>query len=182
MSENPNLTEQSTLPAPWLERLEKLERRVTEAEAQLALYQQVSLYGPAVDSLECSMAAELWSEDGVYDIGDPQFDAVGRSAIQALFEADYHQQLVAEGCAHTMTLPHLKICGDRALGLGYHRLFTQADGHYSLLRLSVSRWEWQRGEQGWQTTRRVHRLLGEDDQGRQLLEQTLADMRAMTEL
>lgn len=173
------MTDHSVSPAQWIERFESLERRVAQAEAQLALYQQVSLYGPAVDSLQSRMAAELWTDEGVYDIGDPQFDAEGRAAIQALFDADYHRQLVASGCAHTMTLPHLKIQGDAALGLGYHRLFTQSEGRYELFRLSVSRWEWRRIDNVWQTTRRVHRLMGEDGEGRKLLEQTLADMQVM---
>ena len=161
------------------ERIAQLEARLTQVEDQLALYQSVSAYGPAVDSLQSKMAAELWTEDGVYDIGDPQFDAEGREAIQALFDADYHRELVASGCAHMMTLPHIKIVGNRALGLGYHRLFTADKEGYQLLRLSVSRWEWTRTAEGWKTTRRVHRLLGEDGSGSLLLQQTLADMAAM---
>ena len=160
------------------ESIRELKARLTTVEDQLALYQSVSAYGPAVDSLQNQMAAELWTEDGVYDIGDPRFDAQGREAIQALFDADYHQQLVAQGCAHTMTLPHIVISGDRALGLGYHRLFTQERGGYELFRLSVSRWEWLKTESGWQTTRRVHRLVAEDGAAQVLLRDTLADMKA----
>jgi len=161
------------------ERIAQLESRLAHVEDQLALYQSVSAYGPAVDSLQSQMAAELWTEDGVYDIGDPQFDAAGRAEIQALFDADYHRGLVASGCAHTMTLPHIKVAGDRAMGLGYHRLFTKDEGGYQLFRLSVSRWEWVRTAEGWRTTRRVHRLLSEDGSGQALLGQTLADMAAM---
>jgi len=161
------------------ERIAQLEARLTQVEDQLALYQSVSAYGPAVDSLQSKMAAEQWSEDGVYEIGDPQFDAAGREEIQALFDADYHRGLVSSGCAHTMTLPHIKIAGDRAMGLGYHRLFTHSEGGYQLFRLSVSRWEWVRTAEGWKTTRRVHRLLSDDGSGQALLGQTLADMAAM---
>ena len=153
-----------------------MEARLQAVEDQLALYQSVSAYGPAVDALQTQMAAELWTEDGVYDIGDARFDARGHAAIEALFTAEYHQSLVAQGCAHTMTLPHIKIAGDRALGLGYHRLFTHTDGEYRLFRLSVSRWEWMRTDQGWRTTRRVHRLLDESGEGRALLQRTLTDM------
>lgn len=160
------------------ERMAQLESRLAHVEDQLALYQSVSAYGPAVDSLQSQMAAELWTEDGVYDIGDPQFDAEGREAIQALFDADYHRELVATGCAHMMTLPHIKIVGNRALGLGYHRLFTADKEGYQLLRLSVSRWEWTRTAEGWKTTRRVHRLLNDDDAGRLLLEKTTAEIQA----
>lgn len=166
----------STTLQAMAERLAAMESRLAQVEDQLALYQSVSAYGPAVDSLQSAMAAELWTEDGVYDIGDPRFDASGREAIQALFEADYHRHLVAQGCAHAMTLPHIRIAGDRALGLGYHRLFTHTDEGYQLFRLSVSRWEWQRTAQGWRTTRRVHRLLDESGAGRELLRQTLADL------
>ncbi|MEY2908682.1 MAG: hypothetical protein RLZZ602_1205 [Pseudomonadota bacterium] len=159
--------------------IEDLTRRLSAGEDQLALYQSVSAYGPAVDSLQNQMASELWTEDGVYDVGDPRFDAKGREAIKGLFDADYHQQLVAQGCAHTMTMPHVVVSGDVALGLGYHRLFTQEAGGYQLFRLSVSRWEWRKTQQGWLTTRRVHRLISDNGEGQRLLQQTLEDMRAL---
>jgi len=162
--------------AKMMAQIEELTRRLSAVEDQLALYQSVSAYGPAVDSLQNQMASELWTEDGVYDVGDPRFDASGREAIKGLFDADYHQQLVAQGCAHTMTMPHVVVSADVALGLGYHRLFTHEAEGYQLFRLSVSRWEWRRTNAGWLTTRRVHRLLSDNGVGRDLLRQTLEDM------
>lgn len=76
-----------------------------------------------------------------------------------------------------MTLPYIKILGDRALGLGYHRLFTHSERGYQLFRLSVSRWEWVRTSEGWKTSRRVHRLVDEESGGQVLLKNTLREIR-----
>ena len=76
------------------DRLNALENRLKHVESQLELYQAVSTYGPAVDSLTLDLAASLWTEDGVYDIGDERFDMAGHAEIFNTLNADYHKDLV----------------------------------------------------------------------------------------
>lgn len=161
------------------DRLNALETRLQHVENQLALYQAVSTYGPAVDSLELELAASLWTDDGVYDIGDERFDMAGHADILDTLNADYHQALVAEGCAHTMSLPLIAIKEDKAIGLGYHRLYTHQDEGFGLHRLSVSRWDWVNASGHWVAERRTHRLLDGSPEARDLIRQTLADMQAL---
>ena len=161
------------------DRLNALETRLQDVESQLELYQAVSTYGPAVDSLELGLAASLWTEDGIYDIGDDRFDMAGHAEILDTLSADYHQDLVANGCAHTMSLPLIAIKDDKAIGLGYHRLYTHENSGFGLHRLSVSRWDWVKESGRWVATRRTHRLLNGSPEARDLMRQTLADIQAL---
>ena len=161
------------------DRLNALEHRLQDVESQLELYQAVSTYGPAVDSLSLDLAASLWTEDGVYDIGDERFDMAGHADILDTLNADYHQDLVAKGCAHTMSLPLIAIKDDKAIGLGYHRLYTHQDAGFGLHRLSISRWDWVKASGRWVATRRTHRLLDGSPEGRELIRQTLDDMQTL---
>ncbi len=161
------------------DRLNALEHRLGHVESQLELYQAVSTYGPAVDSLELELAASLWTRDGVYDIGDARFDMAGHAEILDTLSADYHKELVANGCAHTMSLPLIAIKDETAIGLGYHRLYTHEDTGFGLHRLSVSRWDWVKDSGRWVATRRTHRLLDGSPEARELIRQTLADMQSL---
>ena len=161
------------------DRLHALECRLERVESQLELYQALSTYGPAVDSLSLDLAASLWTHDGVYDIGDERFDMAGHADILDTLNADYHKDLVAKGCAHTMSLPLIAIKEQQAIGLGYHRLYTHEDTGFGLHRLSVSRWDWVKESGRWVATRRTHRLLDGSPEARELIRQTLADMQSL---
>lgn len=157
-----------------------LTARVESLEDQLALYQSVATYGPAVDSLSTEAAAGLWSDDGVYDVGPaPVGPMHGRRDISAMLEGEVHGSLVAQGCAHVTTLPLVRVKGDRAIGLGYHRLYVreaEADG-FRLWRLTASRWDWARAGARWEVVNRTHRLLDGSEEARALLRNTLAEIR-----
>lgn len=157
-----------------------LRARVQALEDQLALYQSVATYGPAVDSRSTEAAAGLWSEGGVYDVGPaPVGPMHGRQDISAMLEGEIHGSLVAQGCAHLMTLPLVRINGDRAVGLGYHRLYVreaEADG-FRLWRLTASRWDWARAGARWEVVNRTHRLLDGSEEARTLLRNSLAEIR-----
>jgi hypothetical protein len=158
--------------------IEALEQRVRALEDQIALYQAVSAYGPAVDSLSAEAAASLWTEDGVYDAGGPPAPQMnGREAIIKMVNTDPHQSLAAQGCGHMMTLPLLKVDGDQAVGLGYHRLYQRAGDGFKLWRLTASRWDWVRQPDGWKAARRTHRVIDGGDEARSLLRDTLREIR-----
>jgi hypothetical protein len=168
-------------------RIADLERRVQLLEDHIALYQALTTYGPSVDSMEVDEALQLWTEDGVYDLGDG-FPALedgegalylnGREEIRQMLEGPLHAGgFVKQGCAHIMSVPLLKIEGDRAIGIGYHRLHAHGDDGARVARLTASRWEWQRQESGgWKAVLRTHRLLDGREAGRTLLRETLKEI------
>jgi hypothetical protein len=162
------------------QRIATLEARLTQVEDQLALYQAVTTYGPAVDSLTNDVAGDLWFEDGSYDIGDPSFAMDSREEIIAVMNGAGHGALVNQGCAHVMSTPLVGIAGDRAIGLGYHRLYRHTGAGYECYRLSVSRWDWIRDGSSWRAHKRTHRLLDGSADARTLLRETLLEIRSMT--
>jgi hypothetical protein len=140
----------------------------------------MSSYGPSVDSLSVPEAASIWTEDGVYDVGSgPVAPMHGRGDITAMLEGATHGGLVEKGCAHLMTMPLVKVNGDTAVGIAYHRLYVrdaEADT-FRLWRLTASRWDWVRTAEGWKVERRTHRLLDGSQDARDLLRTALLEVQ-----
>ncbi len=160
--------------------IDALDARLRAIEDQLAIYQVVSAYGPLVDTASARGAAEIWTDDGTYDVGGIRPVMRGRDDIAAMVGGEAHGALVANGCAHMMNLPHVSIDGDRAIAFGYHTLMlheTAASGGdgFRVWRLSASRWELVRDAQGWKVSRRVHRLLDGTEDARQLFRESLEE-------
>jgi SnoaL-like domain len=91
-----------------------LAHRVQALEDQLAIYQLIATYGPAVDSQSARAVGELWSEDGVYDPSGVNTYA-GRVAVEALVYREPHLSYLQAGCAHVLSLPRVAVDGDTAL-------------------------------------------------------------------
>jgi hypothetical protein len=181
-----------TTPDDLEARVRVLEARVTELADHLALYQTMATYGPAVDSLSIDEATSIWLEDGVYDgtsrrpsdmagATPPglQVSAMhGRAEIAAMLHGDLHRTLVRDGCAHVMSLPLIRIDGDRAVGVGYHFLYVKGDDGFKIWRMTASRWDWLRTGEGWKVETRTHRLIDGSDDARELLATSLRDIQA----
>ena len=75
----------------------------------------IASYGPIVDSVDrqarARRVAELWVEDGEYDIGGVH-RCKGREAIAAVFEERHFEQ-VPEGVCHVKGLPFVRVKGTR---------------------------------------------------------------------
>ena len=99
----------------------ELENRLTVLEAELRrqrdqfeIQQIIASYGPLVDTAEgldrARNVAELWTEDGVYDVGG--FGArKGRDEIARGFEGIHFEQ-IPNGVCHVMGLPVISIVED----------------------------------------------------------------------
>jgi hypothetical protein len=151
------------------QRLQALERRVNLLEDQIAIYQLMASYGPAADSGSTQRAIALWAEDGVYDLHSRIM--VGRAAIAEELEGAWHQGLIAQGSGHIVSMPQIVIDGDTAVATCHSRLYRREGDAYRVISLSANRWEFARGEAGWQVTRRVSRRLDGSDASHALLAQ-----------
>jgi ketosteroid isomerase-like protein len=143
--------------------------RLRRIEDQLAIYQVISAYGPAVDTCDMERLASTCAADATYQLADLG-TAQGWDAISALFDAPMHRGLVEGGCAHIASLPHVFLEGDRAVAVHYTQLMAhQADGSFRCVRLSAHRWELARQPQGWVMQRRQTALLDGSQLARDLL-------------
>jgi len=148
-------------------RLERLEARVRQLEDQVALYQLISSYGPAVDSGSAEVVAAIWTEDGTYDTIPAPLE--GRAALEGMVRSEGHQGLIANGCAHVMALPYVTLDGDRAVSTGYSRVYLNDGDGFRVWRASSNRWEFERRPEGWRAVSRVNRALDGTEEARQLL-------------
>lgn len=154
-------------------RLDALEARVRLLEDQVAIYQVMMGYGPAVDAGESRLAASRWTEDGEYDAQVGAWHS--REAIAGMVEGPMHQEIIAGGSAHVTAMPYVVIDGDRAVATAYAQLCRAADGDFRVWRVTATRWELVRTVDGWRVERRVNRLLDGDAAARELLRRGVVD-------
>jgi uncharacterized protein (TIGR02246 family) len=149
------------------EELRRMSETLRVLEDEREIIQLISSYGPAVDSGQSEVAAAIWTEDGVYDTDSAVW--TGRDEIAAMVEGRGHQQLIAEGAAHVVGVPHILLSGHRAVATCYSRVFRHVDGKFETWRVAVNRWELVRTPVGWRTAYRTNRLLNGSEAARELL-------------
>ncbi len=145
-----------------------IEDRLRRVEDQLAIYQVIGAYGPAMDSCEYEQSVDLWLDDGVYEVGGLGV-YVGHGGLRQMIDGPFHQGMVKRGSAHVLSLPYVVINGDRAVATNYGRLYACADGVFEPVRVVASRWLLRQTEKGWLIERRVNMLLNGDAAARELL-------------
>ena len=139
------------------ERIAALERRLRRVEDELAIHKLIVRYGLAVDSGEAAPTVAVFAADGVYDT-DVRLMA-GREAVAEMVRSPHHQAMVGR-CAHQIGPAVVEVEGDRAVALGYSRVYLRDDAGIGIYRVSLNRWELTRADGGWTIARRVTRLLG----------------------
>jgi hypothetical protein len=158
------MTDKPTMTA----RLEAIEERLHALEDERAIRQLIAAYGPLVDSGASAAAAAIWQQDGVYDIANTGV-AQGHEAIAALFDGTFHQNLIANGAAHTLGPAHIVIDGLRAVATCYSVVFAWNKVAFVPSRVAANRWELVRDVDRWRVQRRFNRLLDGAEASRVLL-------------
>lgn len=146
-----------------------LEARLTRLEDQLAIYQVINGYGYAVDGLNAAAVGSCYVDEGVYAVGDiGAFQ--GREQIEAITRDSGHLGYVAAGCAHMSTAPHVVIDGDLAIATCHTMVAMHGDDGFFIGRLSASRLELARQDDGaWKIVHRQNYLLNGDPAASALL-------------
>ena len=171
-----------TAPAALAARLASVEARIDEtegrlaaAEDELAILRILGSYSPRVDSGDAEGVAQLWTDDGVYDVDTGRLE--GHDGLVEMVRGDAHQGLIAHGCGHVPSLPVVVLDGDSAVATGYTQLVVRSSrpGRYTVLRVTANRWELERRgpvdapDRGGRVVRRTARAVTDDGEGRQLL-------------
>lgn len=137
--------------------VDALARRVQALEDELAIHRLIVRYGLAVDTGDPARSAAVFTADGVYDV-DVRLMR-GRADVEAMVRSDHHQAMVGH-CAHQIGPAVVRVDGDRAVALGYSRVYLHGADGIGIYRVSTNRWELERRPEGWLITRRVTRVLG----------------------
>ncbi len=145
-----------------------LEQRLRALEDREAIRSLIANYGPLADCGAADDLAALWSEHGCYGVAGFA-DASGRPEIAGLIEGAYHQQLIADGCAHLLGPVAIDLAGDTATARGHSVVLHWTGAAFEVLRVAANRWTLARIEGRWQVTRRDNALLQGDAAARELL-------------
>jgi hypothetical protein len=151
------------------ERLALLEERVQLLEDELAITRLVASYGPLVDAGEADAVAQLWAEDGTYDVEGWQMTS--RADVRAMVESDGHQHLIDGGCAHFLGPAHVTVDGYEAVAVCESLLVRHRDGAFSVRRAGANHFRLRLESDGWRITERRTRALDGSAEARDLLAQ-----------
>jgi uncharacterized protein (TIGR02246 family) len=135
-----------------------LTRRVARLEDELAIHKLIVRYGLGVDVGDAEAAADVFTEDGVYDVDVGKME--GRPAVEAMVQSPRHQAMVGH-CAHQMG-PFVIDVGDdgTAVATGYSRVYLHTPAGTHVYRVSLNRWELMKRDGTWLIARRTTRVLG----------------------
>ncbi|MFN8640888.1 MAG: nuclear transport factor 2 family protein [Candidatus Binatia bacterium] len=141
-------------------RLAALERRLQAVEDELAIHKLIVRYGLAVDTGDAARTTAVFTDDGVYDADVRRM--AGRAEIAAMVRSDRHQHMVGR-CAHQIGPAVVRVDGDRAVALGYSRVYLRDGDGIGIYRVSLNRWQLERRAGTWLIARRLTRILGHDE-------------------
>ena len=163
-------------PAPDVDAIADLIRRVRHLEDRAAIAQLISSYGPSVDSGSAEPTAALWSSDGMYafsasEMSDEVVVLDGAAAIAAMVDGPGHQEIIRGGAAHVLSAPHIVVSGDSAGAIAYSLLLRRdASGTgFVVARMGANRWDLERDAGGWSVRRRTQSMLDGREASRDLL-------------
>ncbi|WP_436740091.1 nuclear transport factor 2 family protein [Streptomyces sp. BBFR102] len=141
------------------EALARLEGRLSRLEDEASVTSLVLSYGPLVDSGQAEAVAGLWEEDGVYDVDELLMS--GRAEIEAMVRSSAHRRWIAQGCAHVVGAPRVRVHGDEAVAVCYSTMIVHdaETGAFTLRRATANHWRLRRGPGGWRVTVRTNRVL-----------------------
>lgn len=161
------------------QKVERLERRLAEAEARLAVQQVITTYGLAADTNDIPAMMALWTDDCVIEI-DGRVIAQGREQSRRIIESEVHQSIQPYS-AHVMGPFRIDVTdAGHAVATGYQTVYVRkgqtAQGRSRVWRQSFGRWELRRrtGNFGdrWEIARRQSRAVSHPGV-RELVEPTL---------
>ena len=150
------------------DRLAALETRLARLEDEREIARLLAAYGPLVDAGDADAAAGLWTEDGVYDVGDWLMN--GRGEIAAMVRSAAHQGRIERGCCHFFGPPVITVDGDEATAVCESVLLVRRDsGGYGIARAGVHLLGLRRQDGGWRIVTRTARQLDGTAAGRDLI-------------
>ena len=151
------------------EALRELTARVAALEDRAAIVALMTTYGPAIDAGDADAVAQVWTEDGEYDVDTGVMR--GHDEIRAMVRGPMHQGFVRGGCAHILEPGDVVIDGDTAVATCKSLLVTAdgSGGPFTVARATANRWELVRVDGRWRCRRRVGRLLDGRPEARALL-------------
>jgi hypothetical protein len=169
-------TEESAAGSSLDNRVSALEERLQQLQDQVDVYQLMSTYGPCADSGSGDVIETLFASDAEYITGIDGFNYSSAEEIRKMIESEpTHRELMEMGCAHMMTMPVVKVRGDRAVALCHGQLFRHQGDEFQVWRTSATRWDFVRTSEGWKIAKRRNKLLDGNTDAQLLFREALLE-------
>ena len=149
------------------DRLTLLEERLRLLEDEREIGRLVTAYGPLVDAGADQDVADLWTENGVYDVDEAYL--AGHDQLAAMVRSRPHQGWIAGGCAHFLGPAHITVDGDDAVAVCHSLMVVHEDERFVVRRATANHWTFTRTAEGWRAVRRTSRVLDGRAEAPQLL-------------
>lgn len=157
------------------DRLAELERRLAQIEDERAIERLIASYGPLVDAGEADATAQLWTEDGSYDVEGATMNS--RADVAAMVRSDAHQGLINRGSTHFLGPAVVTLDGDDAVAVCESLMVLRHNEKYVVARAGVHHFQFRRVEHQWQIASRIARTLDGNPEARSLLSAGVAGIR-----
>ncbi|KUI40546.1 hypothetical protein AU198_12400 [Mycobacterium sp. GA-1199] len=144
-----------------------LERRLARIEDEREIERLIASYGPLVDAGEADAAADLWADDGSYDVEG--WHMAGREEVAAMVRSGAHQGLIRRGCCHFLGPAVVTVDGDDAVAVCESLLVTRHDDGFTVSRAGANHFRLRRGDGRWVIVERRTRQLDGGAEARELL-------------
>ena len=153
------------------ERFARLEAEVRGLRDQLEIRDILARYGHTADLGRATEYAELWTEDGVYDLDDG-WTMEGREALKAMIRDPngLHKRDIENRSMHVPTNVTVKVDGDMATASAYSMVIVKKpDGAYVVLTAGYNHYDFKRTSDGWKLKRRLRRAVGGEQWGGEII-------------
>ncbi|MGE2721655.1 nuclear transport factor 2 family protein [Mycolicibacterium celeriflavum] len=147
--------------------LADLERRLRRIEDERAIERLIASYGPLVDAGEADATAQLWAEDGDYDVEG--WHMAGRDEVAAMVRSEAHQGLIRRGCCHFLGPAVVTVDGDDAVAVCDSLLVTRHGDGFAVSRAGANHFRLRRTDGRWVIAERRNRQLDGGAEARELL-------------
>lgn len=160
------------------QQLREISQRVQRLEDEREILHIIASYFPLADAGLASQTAELWEENGCYQVDSRRLQPA--SAIAQMISSAPHQELIARGSAHIAGIPHITLSGDSAVATGHSVLLAYGGSPYNfkVLRATANRWKLSKASGHWKVVHRSAQLLDDSQTGRRLFAETFTDDQA----
>jgi SnoaL-like protein len=159
------------------ERLAAVETRLRAAEDQLEIMRLINSYGPLADSCESQAAAELWTEDGVYDVGGSHISTshrnIGHANIRAIYDSQAQRDLIRIGSSHFTGPLTITLHGDTAEAVAYSFVVKKDGAGWIFWRSAINHWELVRTPDGWRIKIRTNRVVDGSDESHNVMRRVM---------
>ena len=148
-----------------MSRIEALERRVKELEDKEAIRDVLARYGFTADLGFSKDWVDVWTEEGVYDLG-PEETAAGSDALfhDIITNPEGHKT-IENRSQHTVVNHFIRVDGDSAWAEAYSIVFVRGDEGYYPWTCGYNHFEFERKDGRWRLALRLRRPVGGDEWG-----------------